>query len=281
MAEASGLSRLKIKERNPMVTSSYGTGQLILKAIDNGCEKILLTLGGVATNDAGTGIAKALGYSFLDGSGRPIPDGIHGLSRLDRIDRPRKHSLLKKIHFVAACDVTNPLCGPQGSARVYGPQKGATKKMVPQIDHALRNFARVVFRDLGIKVLKLPGGGAAGGAGAGAVAFLGAELKPGIEMVLEAVDFEKLIQNSSLILTGEGKIDEQTLYGKTIAGVARVAKFKKIPVVAFCGQKGKGWEKTLGLGLRAVHSLTDLGVLPQTAMHKAGPLLARAVQTLV
>ncbi len=278
MAEASGLSLVPAARRNPMFTSSLGTGQLIRKALDSGARTVLLTLGGVATNDAGVGFAAALGYRFLDSRGRLVPGGVQGLERLAKIDASRLHPSLRKTKFVAACDVKNSLCGPRGSAKVYGPQKGATPSMIPRIDRALDRFAKIVKRDLKKSVRDVPGAGAAGGAGAGAIAFLNAALKPGIEIVTEILDLRKKMKGANLVITGEGKIDSQTKFGKTPFGVAKVAREQKIPVIAFCGMLDATPRELKTIGIRAAYPLVRREIDRQHSLKNAANLLALRVE---
>lgn len=277
MSQASGLALVPPSKRNPMLTSSFGTGEQIIQALNRGAKKIILTLGGVATSDAATGMARALGYRFLDKRGQEIPEGAAGLASLYGIDASRANPRLKKALFVAACDVKNPLCGREGSARVYGPQKGATPVMVKKIEAGFRRLALIARRDLKVNVLNIPGGGAAGGAGAGAAVFLNARLKPGVDLVFQAVNFEKKIKGADLVITGEGRIDGQTLQGKTILGVARLASRRGIPVFAYCGETGEGYKKLLGRGVSKIISLRTPGMNRLHAMKEAGPLLMKKV----
>ncbi|OGR84597.1 MAG: hypothetical protein A2901_04880 [Elusimicrobia bacterium RIFCSPLOWO2_01_FULL_54_10] len=277
MAQASGLALVPPPKRNPMLTSSRGTGIQIAQALDHGAALVILTLGGVATSDGGTGMARALGYRFLDKSDREIPEGAGGLKFLARIDSSLIHPRLKKTAFLAACDVKNTLCGPHGSARVYGPQKGATPRMVKEIERNFLNLIKIARRDLKINILKIVGGGAAGGAGAGAAAFLGAKLRPGVQIVFQALDFENRAKSADLIVSGEGKVDAQTLNGKTVWGVARMASKHKIPLVVFCGQTGAGHEKLHKLGVTQVIALRTPGMSVGHAMKNAGPLLMKKV----
>ncbi len=273
LAQASGLTLVRKEKRDPMRASTFGTGQMISQAIDQGAKKIWLTLGGSATNDGGTGLAKALGYRFLDRDGRDIREGAAGLRDLDRIDASKVFKKIKRVKFLAACDVTNPLCGPRGAAKVYGPQKGADPAMIKEIDQGLRHLAKIIKRDLGKNILNVPGAGAAGGAGGGAIAFLDAALVRGIDWVLDAVDFESGIKNADLLISGEGKVDRQTLDGKTISGVARAAKKHKIPLVLFCGKTEKGHEEILRRGVSKIYSLARPGTSERESILRAGPLL--------
>lgn len=282
MAEASGLVRVPPARRNPLKTSSFGTGELIRKALDLGATRILLTLGGVATNDAGAGIARALGYRFLDARGNPVPEGAEGLLQLARIDASRRHPALRSVKFTAACDVKNPLCGPRGSAKVFGPQKGATTAMIPKIDAALRRFAQVVKKDLSKNILNAPGAGAAGGAGAGALAFLNATLEPGVDIVIGALDLERKMKGADYVVTGEGKIDAQTRFGKTPFGVARAAGKLGIPVIAFCGALDAGQKALRAMGIGSAFAIRTEKMSYDYSLKNAAQLLeAKAAEAFV
>ncbi len=236
MAAASGLPLVPLEKRNPMLTTTYGTGELILAALDEGCRRIIIGIGGSATNDGGAGMAQALGVKLLDEEGLDIPYGAAGLARLDRIDISSLDRRLAQVEVLVACDVDNPLTGPRGAARVYGPQKGADPQMVEELDQILERFAAIILRDLGKDVKDIPGAGAAGGLGAGLMAFLNGRLAPGVELVLAAVKLEERIQKGAdLVITGEGAINEQTVYGKTPIGVAKLAKRYHLPVIAIAG----------------------------------------------
>ena len=222
MAAASGLPLVPLEKRNPMLTTTYGT--LIPAALDEGCRRIIIGIGGSATNDGGAGIT-ILGVKLLDEEGLDIPYGAAGLARLDRIDISSLDRRLAQVEVLVACDVDNPLTGPRGAARVYGPQKGADPQMVEELDQILERFAAIILRDLGKDVKDIPGAGAAGGLGAGLMAFLNGRLAPGVELVLAAVKLEERIQKGAdLVITGEGAINEQTVYGKIPIGVAKLAK---------------------------------------------------------
>ncbi|MCU0443853.1 MAG: glycerate kinase [Microscillaceae bacterium] len=237
MAQASGLVHLEDWERNPMNTSSYGTGELILAAIEQGAKTIILGIGGSATNDAGIGMAQALGYEFLDQNDhRLLPTGGN-LPKIRRVLTQNIHPKLAKTQFIVATDVKNPLFGKNGAAYVYAPQKGAKPTEIAYLDGGLRNIAQVIENQFNMQVSDWAGAGAgaAGGLGAGAVAFLGATLQSGIELVMNFTKFEQKTLDYQWIITGEGKIDEQTLQGKVVAGVCRVAQKQQIPVAAVCG----------------------------------------------
>ncbi|HEY31790.1 MAG TPA: glycerate kinase [Dehalococcoidia bacterium] len=236
MAAASGLVLVTPDSLNPMVTTTYGTGELIRATLDADCRQLIIGIGGSATNDGGSGMAQALGVRLLDDEGNELPWGGAALNRLRQIDISGLDTRLTACKVTVACDVTNPLCGEEGASWVYGPQKGATKDMCQQLDKALTNYATVIKQDLGIDISDMPGGGAAGGLGAGLVAFLGAEMRPGIDIICEATGLSEHLKGASLVFTGEGRIDKQTTFGKTVTGVAARAKAAGIPVVAITGE---------------------------------------------
>lgn len=234
MAAASGLPLLKSEERNPWVTSTYGTGEMVANALARGCRKFLIGLGGSATNDGGTGMLRALGFQFLDSDGEPLTGGGEILGRIASIV-PSTLQGLGEAEFIVACDVRNPLYGAEGAAHIFAPQKGADAAMVERLDSGLRNYAVRLREFNGAEVAELPGAGAAGGLGGGLCALLGAHLEPGVEMVLRALNFEGAVEGSDLVVTGEGRIDRQTLMGKAPSGVLRVARRCGVAVVAICG----------------------------------------------
>lgn len=236
MAAASGLPLLAAEERNPWVTSTYGTGEMILDAIARGCSKFLVGIGGSATNDAGTGMLQALGFRFFDNNGNLIENCCGGiLGEIASIDDTQVPEAIKNAQFTVACDVDTPFCGPIGAAYVFAPQKGASPKMVQQLDEGMASFAKVIEAKYGIDIVPMAGAGAAGGMGGGFRAFLNATLKKGIDMVLDAIGFDNIISGADLVVTGEGKVDFQTAKGKTAAGVLARAKAQGIPVVAIGG----------------------------------------------
>jgi glycerate kinase len=280
MARASGLALLRKDRLDPMSATSRGTGELIAAAMERGAARLWIGLGGSATNDGGAGMAEALGALLLDSKGRPVPPGPAGLLKLARIDATRLHPRLRRTEIRLVSDVTNPLLGPKGSARVYGPQKGATPKQVALIEKALSNWARIIRRDMGRDVARVPGGGAAGGLGAGLLAFTDAKLAPGSRFVLEALSAEAEIRKADLVLTGEGRFDSQSFYGKAPAELAKLASRLGKPVGLVCGQLEKGLEprlKTIGIG--PVVSLTA-SRKPEEAIRKAPALLARAAKVI-
>ncbi len=259
MAAASGLPLVEGK-KNPSLTSTYGTGELIIDALNRGCNKLIIGIGGSATNDGGIGMAAALGVKFLDEAGNSVPLNGAGLARLRRIDSSGKDPRITHCQVLVACDVDNPLYGENGAAYVFAPQKGADPEMVEYLDQGLRNYAAVLRKDLGLDVQAIPGAGAAGGLGAGLVAFTPAQLRPGIEIVLEAVNFGEIIAGADLIITGEGKIDGQSLRGKVPVGIADRAKDSGVPVIAIVGDVGDGLEAIYQRGITAVFSINRVAV---------------------
>ena len=230
MAAASGLTLLPPEKRDPVETTTYGVGQMILDAMEKGCRSFLVGIGGSATNDGGTGMLTALGFRFLDEAGKPIPLGAKGLEKLCHIDRAHAHPALKDCDFRIACDVTNPLCGENGCSYVFGPQKGATPETIEKMDGWLRGYARLAGADM-----EQPGAGAAGGLGYGFLAFTNATLDSGVRTVLEVTRLEEEIRLADLVITGEGRLDGQTVMGKAPIGVAKLAKKHAKPVIAFAG----------------------------------------------
>ncbi|MGF7139916.1 glycerate kinase [Roseimarinus sediminis] len=255
MAAASGLELLQAAERNPLITSSYGTGQLMRDAINRGCRTLIIGIGGSATNDGGSGMARALGYQFIDKNHLPLNDGGGALQQLDAIIQSEMYPLLSTIRIRAACDVNNPLTGPNGASVVYAPQKGASPDQVVLLDRNLQHLGAIILRDLKKDITQVPGGGAAGGLGAGLVAFAGAELKPGFALVKKLIHLEDAVLAADLVITGEGKIDDQSLNGKTPVEVARLARKHNKQVIAVVGSTGKNHQLATKL-FTAVYSLS-------------------------
>ncbi len=255
MAAASGLMLVPAAARDPLRTSSRGTGELIRAALDAGARRFILGIGGSATNDGGAGMVQALGARLLDADGRDVEGSGGGLARLERIDVSALDPRLKECRIEVACDVDNPLTGTRGASAVFGPQKGATPEMVQALDANLGRLARIVERDLGVAVDQVPGAGAAGGMGAAMLAFFGATLKPGIEIVTAAVDLDAHVRDADLVITGEGRIDFQTVHGKTPIGVARVAKRHGKPVIGIAGSLGANVGVVHEHGIDAVFSV--------------------------
>ena len=276
LASASGLTLIAAELRDPRKTSTYGFGQLLQAVRAAGVGQIIAGIGGSATNDGGAGMAQALGYRLLDAAGVELPRGGAALARLARIDPSSFDRGWLSVKVMVACDVTNPLTGPQGASAVYGPQKGADDAAVRELDAALANLAAVIERDLGKRVADVPGAGAAGGAGAGLVAFLDAKLVPGAPLVVEASGFDAMLKRADLVITGEGQADAQTAYGKAPGEVAKRAKAARIPVLLMAGSKGSGWEALSELGVTAVVTLDEEGDNLQQLMQDAGQMLTRA-----
>ena len=277
LATASGLALISEERRDPRRASTYGFGQLLEAARRDGVRKVIAGIGGSATNDGGAGMAQAVGYRFLDAGGDELPRGGAALARLARIVRPAEDSW-SKVHVdevLVACDVDNPLTGPRGASHVYGPQKGADAETVEELDRALAHFAAIVRRDLGVDVEHMAGAGAAGGTGAGMVAFLGAVLVPGAPLVVEASGLDAHLKDAALVITGEGRVDEQTGYGKAPGEVVKRAREAGVPAIVIAGAKGPGWEALLEMGVEDVITLEELGGR-QEALNAPEGVLARA-----
>ena len=255
MAAASGLELVPPDARNPLVTTTFGVGELICAALDDGARRFIIGIGGSATNDGGAGMLQALGVRFLDVGGRDLALGGGALADLERIDLSGLDPRLAACAIEVACDVDNPLVGPHGASAIFGPQKGATPEMVRVLDANLARYAALIERTIGKSVADMPGAGAAGGLGAGLHAFLGARLRPGIEIVMETVEMDRVVADADLIVTGEGRLDGQTIHGKTPIGVASVAERHGKPVIAIAGSLGRGFEAVYDHGIAAVFSV--------------------------
>jgi len=266
MAAASGVHLVPLNERNPLITSSYGTGELILDALNHNVDHIILGIGGSATNDAGCGLLQALGVQLLDHSGHDISSGGGAISTLARIDLTTLDPRLHHITFDIACDVHNPFYGSNGASVVFGPQKGATEHMVAQLDANLRYFAQLVLKTTNIDIQSIAGAGAAGGVGGCLVGLCGAQLTSGVDTVINAVNLLDVIKDADLVMTGEGRIDHQTIYGKTPIGVARVAKQYGIPVIAIAGGLSADCDIVRQFGIDSVFSITPRVMDLQTAL---------------
>jgi glycerate kinase len=275
LAAASGLTLIPESRRDPRRTSTYGFGQLLRAARGPDVANFIVGIGGSATNDGGAGMAQALGYRLLDSAGRDLPRGGAALATLERIDQSGFESWAP-LRMDVACDVTNPLTGPHGASAVYGPQKGADEAAVRELDAALAHFAEVIERDLGKRVADVSGAGAAGGTGAGLVAFLDASLVPGAPLIVSASGFDDKLRGADLVITGEGRVDEQTAYGKAPGEVAKRAHAAGVPVVLLAGSKGPGWEALEALGVTLVVTLTEEGQDPQQALSAPEGSLTRA-----
>ena len=278
MAAASGLTLVPPNRRNPLESTTYGTGQLIKAALDRGCRKLIIGIGGSATNDGGAGMAEALGAKLLTSGGQLISPGGGGLGALDTINVSDLDSRIAATATVVACDVDNPLTGKNGAAYVYGPQKGATLEMIETLDANLAHFASIVQRDMGKVVGETPGAGAAGGLGAGLIAFLDAELKSGVDIVIDAVQLETQLEGASLVVTGEGEINFQTVFGKTPVGVAKLAKAHGIPVIAIAGSISNGAEDVHKSGIDAIIDIVPAPMPLESAVENAFDLTVKAAE---
>lgn len=280
MAAASGLHLVPPEKRNPLLTTTWGTGELIKAALDHGVTKIIIGIGGSATNDGGAGMVQALGGRLLTEAGRNIGYGGGSLDQLAAIDVSGLDPRLQQVHIEVACDVDNPLTGSRGAAAVFGPQKGATPDMVKLLDRNLSHYASLIEKELGKKVDEIPGAGAAGGLGAGLLAFLPVELNRGIEIVLKAAEFEKHVQDADLVITGEGRIDSQTVYGKTPMGVAKVAKKYQVPVIGIAGSVSDDSHVVHDHGIDAVFSIVPRTMPLSDALSNASPYLRQTARNV-
>lgn len=278
MAAASGLTLVPPDRLDPMVATTYGTGELIRAALEADCHHLIIGIGGSATNDGGAGMAQALGVSLLDKKGNELPPGGAALARLKRISISGLDTRIAACTVTVASDVTNPLYGEKGASWIYGPQKGATEEMCRQLDKALENYAAVIKRDLGIEVGDMPGAGAAGGLGAGLVAFIGAELEPGINLICEVVALSQHLKGADLVFTGEGRIDAQTMFGKTVAGVAARANVSGVPVIAIAGELAISNEKLSRYGIDAALSIAPGPISLEESSVNAGGLISDATE---
>ncbi|MGI6150274.1 MAG: glycerate kinase [Firmicutes bacterium] len=273
MAQASGLTLVPPRRRNPLVTTTYGTGELIRHALDLGCTHLVIGIGGSATNDGGMGMAQALGARFLDAAGNELGSGGAELARLAAIDISGLDPRLGRARIEVACDVDNPLTGPTGASHIYGPQKGATPEMVTQLDAALGNYARVIRKDLGKDVERVPGAGAAGGLGAGLMAILNGMLVSGIQLVLNVLNFTDVVEQAEVVFTGEGKFDAQSAYGKVPVGIARVCRGLGIPVIVLAGTVTLDSEALHEEGITASFSILNQPMSLKEAMARTAALV--------
>lgn len=278
MARTSGLALVAVEDRDPLAATTYGLGQAIRDALDSDFRRFILGIGGSATNDAGAGMAQALGARLLDADGDDLPFGGAALADLDRVDLSGLDSRIAESDVAVACDVSNPLTGPEGASAVYGPQKGATPEMVARLDAALAHLAAVVRRDLGVEIDAIPGAGAAGGLGGGMIGFLGGHLEAGVDIVLETVGLESRLEGADLVITGEGSVDYQTVYNKAPIGVARLAKARGIPVVAIAGSLGERYREVHDHGIDAVLAITSRPMTLDEASAQVEALVADAAE---
>jgi glycerate kinase len=281
MATAAGLALLPPTGLDPMQATTFGVGELLQLALDRGAQHIILGIGGSATSDGGTGLARALGARFLDAHGNDLPGNAAALTRIRRINLEALDPRLAQVRIDVICDVDNPLLGTAGAARVFAPQKGASPAQVEAIEAGLENLADLVEQQLGRDIRGLRGGGAAGGLGAGLAALLQADLRPGAELVLELAGFEAALTGASLVVTAEGRLDSQTVHGKAPAAVARLAQRHSIPCIAIAGSLGTGLAPLQDAGISACFSLCPGPLALETAMQEAAPLLTRVCEQAV
>lgn len=280
MAQASGIILLKPEQRDPQTATTFGTGQLIKAALDEGIRDFLIGIGGSATNDGGIGAAQALGVSFTDDSGREIGFGGKELARIGKIDLSRLDSRIKASRIKVICDVTNPLTGPNGATAVYGPQKGVTEESFDSLEDGMKNYEVLIKKTTGLDMSSIPGTGAAGGLGAAMVAFFGAELKPGIDTVLDFIDFEKLLDGVHLVVTGEGRIDGQSVYGKVPVGIAKRCRHKNVPVAVITGGMGQGAPKVYDFGIDSIMPAISRDMSIEEALSNSEELLKDAADRM-
>ena len=278
MARTSGLALVPTDKRDPLHATTYGLGEVIRHALDAGFRRFIVGIGGSATNDGGAGMAQALGVRLLADGGGDIGRGGLALASLDRIDMAGLDARARDSEFQVACDVNNPLCGPEGASAVYGPQKGATPEMVETLDRALAQLADIVERDVGTQIRDVPGAGAAGGLGGGLIAFLDGSLSPGVDIVLDAVGLDERLHDADLVVTGEGQMDFQTVYNKAPIGVARRAKARGVPVVAVSGSLGDGFTDVHEHGIDAAVAITSSPMTLDEASEAAVELVASATE---
>jgi glycerate kinase len=273
MAAASGIELLTEEEKDPWITSTFGTGELIAHALDHGCAKIIIGIGGSATNDGGAGMVQALGGSLRDEYGGDLRPGGGQLGKLREIDLNGLDPRLNDVEIIVASDVINPLTGLEGASLVYGPQKGGNQLMVEKLDRKLGHYARIIKQQLGIDIEKLPGAGAAGGLGAGLIAFLNATLRPGFNVVSQVVSLETKIRHHDVVITGEGKMDDQTQYGKTPFGVAQLASKYGKPAIGVAGILGEGHEVLYDMGFKWLLQISEKKIAVRESIRRAPGLL--------
>lgn len=272
MAEAAGLPLVPVEKRNPLYTTTYGVGEMIRSCVQNGCRKFIVGIGGSATNDAGLGMLKALGYRFFDAEGKEVGEGGGVLGQIHHIDGSEVLPELSTCEFKIACDVNNPLYGPNGAAAIYGPQKGATPEIVKTLDEGLKHFANVVSQFKGEDFSQVAGAGAAGGLGFGFMAFLGGKLESGIQIILEETKLEEALKDADVVITGEGRLDNQTAMGKAPIGVAKLAKKYGIPVIGLAGALAKEATKCNEEGIDAYFSIVNSAMSLEAAMKRENAL---------
>lgn len=280
MAAASGLPLVEPEQRDIRKASTYGTGQLILDALEQGCRRLTIAIGGSATNDGGLGCMAALGARFLDEAGRELEPVPEFLGRIERIDLEGFHPLAREAKFTVICDVTNPLLGTEGAALVFGPQKGASREDQEFLEKGMAQYAKVLERTFGRDFAKDPGAGAAGGLGAGLMAFLGAQLKPGIETILDILEFDRVLEGADLVVTGEGRTDSQSVRGKVLSGVGMAAKRRQIPCIAIVGGLGEGAMEICRYGVDSLMTTINGPMTIEAAMANAEELFLNAARRM-
>lgn len=278
LAQAAGLTMVPPSRRDPRYTTTYGVGELIRDALDQGCTTIYLALGGSATNDGGIGAMSALGIRFLDERGRELSGVGEDLEQVRHIDRSGLHPKVADTKFIVMSDVTNPLLGRQGATYTFGPQKGADPQVLQQLEQGMDRYARLVSQTTGVSIATVPGGGAAGGMGAACLAFLNAEIRSGIQTVLDLAGFDELLEQADLVITGEGRLDGQSVGGKAVSGIARRCQEKGVPVLAIAGSLGEGYEALLSQGVCGIMTLPDRPMLEAEAMEDAQELYRNAAR---
>lgn len=280
MAQASGLPLIPTGKRDPLNATTYGTGELIRKALDEGIRDFIIGIGGSATNDGGIGAAQALGVKFLDRFGKEVGLGGKQLQHIEKIILDNMDPRIKESTITVICDVSNPLTGPHGATAVYGPQKGVTEETFNILESGMKNYERLIKETTGMDMSKVPGSGAAGGLGAALVAFFGAVLKPGIDTILDYVRFEELIEGADLVITGEGRIDGQSLYGKVPVGIARRCKSKGVKVIAIVGGMGPGAQKVYDCGIASIMPIVNAPISLDEAIARSQELLKDAADRI-
>lgn len=281
MAQVSGLPLIEEDEKNPLIASSFGTGELIVDALNKGYREFIIGLGGSATNDGGVGMLKALGVTFYKENGEPIDNRVDSLLELSKIDTSGIDPRIKEASFIIASDVTNPLCGVNGASYIFGPQKGANPEMVKLLDQSLKHYGQVIDEQFYNGIETVPGAGAAGGMGAALIAFLQAEVRSGIEMTLEVTSFRTIIKDADLIITGEGRLDKQTLSGKVIYGISKIAQEEHVPVIALCGLNELHSEELDELGVASAFSIVPGPCSLEVAMSSASEWATHASEMIM